>query len=191
MGYRVWRSVTRNCLRGAGGYAWCRHGAPEAAVHAACLLLSCEGMEEPLDTLREEILVQHQGIEEHLRELEGLARLAQEGDQSIDDPLRDCCRVLLGNLRKHLDFEETHLVPRLEVLGERGERQARMLLREHEDQRELFGFVFDRLASQHWTTQLLARQLCGFVQILRDDMMHEEDGLLSPDAFPGSSARQA
>lgn len=82
--------------------------------------------------------------------------------------------ALYEHLQGHIDREERILPPILRGRGEGGAQRARILEREHEEQRELLGFLTARLAQRQRPAELVVRELRSFLDYLREDMAQED-----------------
>src|SRR5690606_30534160 len=124
-----------------------------------------------------EIRREHEVLRAHLDEIQALLTALERGDHAAVGPLRQRALACYERLRDHIDREEHLLAPFLQARGDDGARQAELLEREHEEQRELLGFLAERLR-QPRPTVLLVRELHGFLACLRDDMAGEEATIL-------------
>jgi hemerythrin-like domain-containing protein len=133
--------------------------------------------------IRDRILEQHEELREMLADLETLAKEFQPGGPVAAAPLRERGLALYAKLSDHLDFEDDLLVAALRAVGEGGEERAEDLAAEHREQRELLEFLIDRLTHERRPTVLVARELRGFIECLREDMEDEEATLLVPEVL--------
>ena len=132
--------------------------------------------------VRSIILAEHEVIRGMLREIDTIAKgaITSGGDASM---LRGRGRALHQKLVAHLDLEDRVLVPALRDSDGWGEERARQLSEEHQEQRELLEYILKQLGSQSRTTRVLGRTLRNFVDVMLDDMNHEESAILRGDVL--------
>lgn len=128
--------------------------------------------------VRETILEQHAALRERLAELRELAADATSGDAAGADLLREAGLRVLTMLGSHLDFEDLHLLPALREADAWGEERAKLVTREHAEQRELFDYTVARLRDTSRPSRLLARQIETLVEAILEDMNEEEKTML-------------
>jgi hemerythrin-like domain-containing protein len=133
------------------------------------------GRSSKLETRRAltQILREHEDLRGRLDEIDSLLARIEAGAPETIVLLRDRGLALYEHLRDHIDWEEHILAPILRAQGEDGARRAAVLEREHEEQRELLGFLGGRLA-QRRPTELVVRELRSLLDCLREDMARED-----------------
>jgi hemerythrin-like domain-containing protein len=129
--------------------------------------------------VRKLVIDDHDALRPMLDEVERLADLFEQGDESVGRSLRQTGFDFYKRFSGHLELEEQHLATRLRKLGEQGERLANRLEHEHREQRELLSYLLGRLGDSTTPTLLVARELRNFVAYVRLDMQHEEQDLLT------------
>jgi hemerythrin-like domain-containing protein len=138
--------------------------------------------------VRKLILEEHADLRRRLDEIEPLTLRFEKGDAAAGADLRERALALYERFSAHLELEERSLVPVLREAGHDGERRAEHLAHEHHEQRELLRYLVGRLGAQPRPTLLVARELSSFAEYLRLDMRHEEETLLTADAFGSDAA---
>jgi iron-sulfur cluster repair protein YtfE (RIC family) len=116
-------------------------------------------------------------------ELERLETLAVEVVEQTPEParigdLRTDADGLLARLGDHMRWEETYLLPALRDADAWGEERALRLAADHREQRELLGFILERLHDPTRTDAMVVRDVHGLIALLREDMREEEEELL-------------
>lgn len=130
--------------------------------------------------VRRRILEEHRQLATGLDQLEQLAaRLEQEGDAVIASAV-DRARDFYEQLREHIDLEDAILAPALREADAWGEVRASKLEKHHRDQRIELKALGELDVETTDPAQLAAR-IRAFVQEVREDMRHEEEGVLSAD----------
>jgi hemerythrin-like domain-containing protein len=124
---------------------------------------------------RERIRREHRELRRQLREIELLLARWDAGAEGAGVALRNGGLTLYQRLGRHIDMEESILVPALSAI-EGGEARARQLAAEHQEQRELLAFLRSRMNSPR-PTVLVVRELTSFVAYLREDMESEDHAL--------------
>jgi hemerythrin-like domain-containing protein len=137
-------------------------------------------MQEPTrpSQVRHAILDDHRWLRELLADVEEVARRVGEGDHALADRLRQRARAMRERFLGHLALEERYLVPALRETDAFGDERARLLLREHTDQRHRFEALLADLGNARHGIQDVARRVRRLVSDLRMDMEHEEKTLL-------------
>ena len=130
--------------------------------------------------VRDEILAEHELIRAVLGAVDRLAKALEAGRGEVDE-LREQALVLHRRLRAHLDFEDDFLVPAVREADAWGEERARQLGEDHTEQRELLEYVLRQLVDRDRVPLLLCRTMRSFVEVVLEDMAHEESGLLRDD----------
>ena len=128
--------------------------------------------------IRTAILAEHEAIRGVLCAVDSLAEALASGTGEVE-ALRQQSLVLHRRLATHLDFEDRALVPAVREAG--GEELARILAEEHEEQRELLEYILAQLGDRDRAPLLLCRTMRSFVEVVIDDMVHEESALLRDD----------
>jgi len=126
----------------------------------------------------ERILADHERLRELLDGVEALAGRAAQGDEAAAKDLPERGLGLYEAFAAHLRLEDSLLVPALQAAGPDGPVRAARLEAEHREQRELLHFLASRLREAGRPTLLVRRELQLFVEVVRDDMAHEEDAIL-------------
>ena len=130
--------------------------------------------------VRSAILGEHEEIRAILGAVDALAGTPQVGPKEVE-ALRQQSLVLHRRLIAHLEFEDRHLVPAVRDADAWGEERARRLVEEHAEQRELLEYILMQLGDRERAPQLLCRTLRTFVELVNEDMVHEESALLRDD----------
>lgn len=133
------------------------------------------GISEIQTRIRDE----HAELRSRLQAVDSLLCQFETGNAQAALALRERGLELYERLGRHVDLEESLLVPALrEQGGERGLRSADQLIHEHHEQRELLRYLTGRLAGARLPSLLIARELEAFSECLTMDMAHEETTLL-------------
>ena len=127
--------------------------------------------------IRSRILSDHQGLRRDLERLEALVADVRTG-RKPSVALRIDTEALLAWLRAHMRWEEAYLVPALREADAWGAERAERLMRDHCEQRELLGFLNERVSNAAQPADLLVRDVAHLIALLRDDMRQEEAELL-------------
>lgn len=127
--------------------------------------------------IRSRILSDHQRLRRDLERLEALVADVRIG-RTPSAALRVDTEALLAWLRAHMRWEEAYLLPALREADAWGEARAERLIRDHREQRELLGFVNERVTDGTHPAALLLRDVAHLIELLRDDMRQEELELL-------------
>ncbi len=137
--------------------------------------------------VRERILADHQALRVLLDRVGALAGKVVSDEAEAPEELRRLGLELGARFAQHLDFEDRWLGPALERSGAAGKEEAEGLRREHREQRLLLDYIVERLEDATRPKLVLGRDLQGFVQLVLEDMAHEERDLLSRiPADPGT-----
>lgn len=126
-------------------------------------------------SLRERILEDHAALRADLEAVAALARRVLEGEADAVAALRRRALRLLERFEAHLELEDRVLVP---AVRRREPEDADWLGREHGEQRVLVEYIVERLRDASRPDLVLGRDLKSLVDVLRDDMEHEERALL-------------
>lgn len=134
---------------------------------------------------RSRVLAEHATLTEMLDALDERIRLFDAGESSAGAALRAQGLALFEVFAAHISLEDATLVPALRGLGDRGKRLAERLMHEHREQRELLQYLLRRLTRDERPSQVIARELAGFADYVRQDMVHEEETILTEDLLSG------
>jgi iron-sulfur cluster repair protein YtfE (RIC family) len=143
--------------------------------------------------LRERILSDHERLRGLLDEVDRQAfRVARAAGQGADE-LRALGLQLLTQFGEHLALEDRLLAPALRRAGSVGRERAEELDADHREQRELLGYLLEKLRDPSRPAAVLAAEWTSFVELLHDDMNREElailtEGYLESLASPKSAA---
>ena len=131
------------------------------------------------DEVRERIRADHEELRGLLSRVGECAHRAASGRADAVADLRAQGLRLSRCFTDHLDLEDAHLVP---LLREgRGNDAADRLADEHREQRLLMEFLLGRMRDAARPAVLLVRELETLVELLREDMSHEEKELVDAD----------
>ena len=142
--------------------------------------------------IRSEIVAEHVELRGLLPRIESLAQQFEQAPpeaHGLGGQLRDAGLALYEKFAAHLDREQELLEPVLRTAGAEGERLARRMEHEHDEQRKLLDYLLTRLREQPTPTIVIARQLQNFTHFLRFEMDHEEQTMLSPEILGDSPDR--
>lgn len=130
--------------------------------------------------VRLRILQGRAALRERLAEIESLAERCEAGDEDAGARLRERAAALYEAVAAQLRLEDRLLGAAMGALPpERSEALAHRVEREHREQRELVGFLRERLRTEDRPAVLVGRELQAFSRCVRDDMAHEERTLLA------------
>ena len=128
-----------------------------------------------LHEVRLAILRQHTQLAQLLDELESHANRVIKGEYCTS-ALHDALVLLHSRFGRHLDYEETRLLPLLGAAPRDAANVLRAALGDHADQRaRIDGLLHDRTVFTDART--LAREALAFVHAIRVDMAEEDSGL--------------
>jgi len=134
--------------------------------------------------VRRTILDDHAALRARFADLRDLlGALRQDRDSSPEDATREQVQELAAALRqrflRHLELEESTLVPALRRTDSWGEERARRVLAEHADQRRRLDELIEHLADADCSDAALTIELESLLEDLLTDMEHEERSVLS------------
>ena len=132
------------------------------------------------EQIRRRVRSEHDALRRRLVTVEALSRRVVANEPGALAPLRKHGLELHAWLCRHLDFEERELLPVVEREGEWGEALARHVRREHDEQRLLLRYIFERLSDASRPAPVLGRDLECFAVELREDMALEDRDVLWP-----------
>ncbi|MDH5671462.1 MAG: hemerythrin domain-containing protein [Myxococcales bacterium] len=130
--------------------------------------------------VRERIVEEHARLRQQLDALDSAAnRLETEGQAALPEAL-ELSRGFHEALRDHIDLEDAILVPTLREADAWGPERADRLAEHHRQQRAEIRALGEADAAEADPVALAdrLRQLC---REIREDMKHEESGVLSAD----------
>jgi len=129
--------------------------------------------------VRTRVLADHERLRRDLERLEALSNGVSErrGDARVA-ALREEAQSFLVRLREHMRWEEAHLLPALRDADAWGRERAERLQGDHREQRELLDFIVARLRDRERPGPVVARDVAGLIDLLREDMREEEEALL-------------
>lgn len=138
-------------------------------------------------TVRNSILEQHEALRSSLRHLMDETTSSLTSSSASKDRLTTPTRELVGRFRKHLAFEELHLVPVLRRDECWGPERVSALLAEHERQRAELDTLMDGVEGD-WDVYRIAFVLRSVITDLLIDMEAEERGVLESDGLTDAIA---
>lgn len=141
--------------------------------------------------IRQHILAEHASIRDMLNELEQSASRVLSGHEDESPALRDLGLSFHSKFSKHLAFEDRHLAPVLREAGADGIQQSEHLADDHREQRELLDYILANLRDPGRPARLVADQLQGLVELIRDDMASEETSIVKGAALDDADPAQA
>ena len=124
--------------------------------------------------IRRYILTDHSFLRHMLDELDQRAFRVLEGREDELSALRDCGLSFHSKFAEHLDFEDRFLAPALRAAGLAGIEHSKHLADDHREQRELLSYILSGLRDRDRPAQVVAEELRGLVELILDDMAHEE-----------------
>jgi WS/DGAT/MGAT family acyltransferase len=153
----------------------------------------------PMQTerIRQRVRAEHDSLRRRLVTIEALSRRVLADDPEALAPLRKHGLELHAALCRHLDFEERELLPAVESKGEWGASLVREVRQEHDEQRLLLRFIFERLSDESRPSALVGRDLHSLATELREDMALEDRDVLyalalrEADAEPRATVSEA
>ena len=128
--------------------------------------------------IRHRVLEDHARLRLLLERVDSLAHRVLGGDLGSGGELRLAGQRLTEKLSRHLDLEDSILVPALRQIDAWGTERARRVTVEHAAQREQIRGLDRDLAAQG-DLGALASELCEFVIELHADMLAEEEAVLN------------
>jgi hypothetical protein len=131
--------------------------------------------------VRRRILDDHAGLRQRLQRLEALA--AEPLSDRRAATLRAEGLSLLEVLQEHMRWEDLYLAPALRDADAWGEERAAKLAADHLEQREVLAEVVARLEDANRPDEVIRRTVADFVEMLREDMVDEEDCLVRDDVL--------
>jgi hypothetical protein len=138
--------------------------------------------------VRERILSDHEYLRGLLDEVDQQAfRVAQGAEEGVGR-LRALGLQLLSRFSEHLGLEDRSLAPALRHAGPAGRDRAEQLDADHREQRELLEYVLDKLRDPRRPGAVLAAEWRSLVELLLDDMAHEELTILERELLEDSAA---
>jgi iron-sulfur cluster repair protein YtfE (RIC family) len=130
--------------------------------------------------VRDRIIREHAELRVGLEEIERAAeRIEQEGRPAMAAAV-ELSRAFYDALRDHIDMEDAILAPALRETDAWGEVRASKLEAHHRDQRQELKDLSE-VDAESYDPEVLVRRLRAFIKDVREDMVHEEKGVLSPD----------
>ncbi len=130
--------------------------------------------------VRERVLGEHEVLRGMLTSLEALATRVLDGDARVLGELRAASSELYQTMLRHIELEETLLVPALREADSFGAVRAVDLHAEHDHQREA---LFDALMVAPLEGVELAQSAVRIAAELRTHMAHEERELVSDEVL--------
>lgn len=124
--------------------------------------------------IRKRILADHGFLKELLDELDRKAFRVLKGQEDEASALRDLGLSFHSRFAEHLAFEDRYLVPSLRAAGLAGIEHSERLTDEHREQRELLSYILSGLEDRNRPARVVAEQLRSLVELILDDMAHEE-----------------
>jgi len=136
------------------------------------------------DEIGKMILADHVALRESLERLKGLAgEVLAHGDSRLAS-LRNEATGFVDALLVHIDWENTNVEPALRAGGTRGREFAAELARDHAEQRDLVEHILLGLADSRRPGCIVARNLLDLGNLLKNDMVDEEEMLLEAGVLP-------
>jgi iron-sulfur cluster repair protein YtfE (RIC family) len=128
--------------------------------------------------VRQRVLADHERLRRDVDQIEGFANEIIEGLRMPISALRAEAKELVAQLRAHMHWEESYLLPALRDADAWGAERADHLVRDHREQRDRLDFIAARLRDATRPGDLVARDVVHLVDLLREDMRVEELELL-------------
>jgi len=128
--------------------------------------------------VRERVLSDHARSLERIAKIGELARAVARGKSGDVEELRRRGEETLADLREHIHWEDDYLSPALVEADAWGEERAKLLARDHREQRQLVDHLAADLRERTRPALLLAWPLLDFAQLLRQEMQWEEETLV-------------
>jgi acetoin utilization protein AcuB len=119
---------------------------------------------------------EHDVLRGMLQQASSLADRVLREDSSAETELRKVTAELYQTLLRHIDLEDTLLVPVLMEVPTTGQHRADSLLEHHREQREQIQMLMSQLDTD---PEHLARAVLALVGTIGQDMQHEEQDLLT------------
>ena len=139
------------------------------------------------DEARTRVLSEHARLRELLDALIGRIDRFEAGEREVGTELRALGVAFFEVFAAHITLEDAALVPALRALSDEGKNLAERLTHEHQEQRELLQYLLARLEHDARPSAVIARELRGFANYVRQDMLHEEETILREDLLPPAS----
>lgn len=128
--------------------------------------------------VRARILTEHAEIRAILDRLESVAQALRSGKRARFKDAEALRESLCAKLFSHIDLEDAILAPALRAADAWGPERAAQLLEHHREQRaELTALA----RVEGLEPAMRGERLHRLVEYIRDDMRHEESGLLDPN----------
>jgi iron-sulfur cluster repair protein YtfE (RIC family) len=139
------------------------------------------------ESLRQELLGQHQTLRAELQELRQIARAVVAGQGGAADSLLSKLGALLRALEDHMTFEEGQLAPVLHGSNAAGARYVQSLEADHLGQRQELARLA-READDPDDLVSLALDVQAFVSDILLDIEEEELQFITPALLAGASS---
>lgn len=133
--------------------------------------------------VRQRALSDHAALRAALEEVEALSSKVLNGARDLRLQLRDRSEALFDLLWSHLTWEDAHLAPALRDADAWGDAREARMQQVHGEQKQVLGYVLERLRDAERPISLLAQNLIDFAAMLRDQMAEEERTLLDPNVL--------
>jgi hypothetical protein len=137
--------------------------------------------------VRERILSDHRHLRGLLDEVDQQAFRVAQGSEEGVGALRALGLQLLRRFSDHLALEDRSLAPALRRAGPAGRERAAWLDADHREQRELLGYLLDKVRDPSRPGAVLAAEWRSLVELLLDDMAHEELTILERELLEDSA----
>ena len=128
--------------------------------------------------VRRHVLADHVTIRGMLLGVESVAKKVIDEEHHLVGALRLEGEGLLAFLREHMRWEDRYLAPALREADSWGSARAEQLESDHREQRQLLQHSLETIEDQSRPPALIARNMLDLVQLLREDIEHEESALL-------------
>lgn len=139
--------------------------------------------------IRRCILTEHTFLRHILDELDQRAFRVLEGREDELPALRECGLLLHAKFAEHLTFEDRFLAPALRAAGGAGIGHAKHLAEDHREQRELLDYILSGLRDRSRPALVVAGELRSLVELILDDMAHEEIEIINASVLPDPRPR--
>jgi hypothetical protein len=142
---------------------------------------------ELFNVARTEIFAQHGELRTQLGRALSYGDAAASGNRAARDMLPQVVIASLAELKSHLAYEESVLVPILAASGQTGRADAVAMVRQHKEQRDRFDDLVDR-AGVDADADTLSATLRAVVNDVLTDMADEEQQLARDEIVAAGEA---
>lgn len=128
--------------------------------------------------VRRRVLADHERLRRDVEQIESFAKEILEGLRMPISALLAEAKDLVARLRAHMHWEESYLLPALREADAWGAERAEHLVRDHREQRDRLDFIVACLDDSTRPAKLVAQDVVHLVDLLREDMLVEEQEFL-------------